>query len=366
MPRGTAETTTGDFTRRDFLRAASALTLVGSARATPNHDTRAVILLLLVGGPSQLDSFDPKPDAPAEVRGPFRSIATRTPGLRLCEHLPRLADRLDRVALIRGVHHDQAPIHETGLQILQAGAVAGPGEVAVPIGLRAARMVGSRGDGPGWAILPGRLDSTGVAIGQGQEVPDGPPVDSPFRSNPGELDRLVQAEPPRVRETYGDSDFGRSCLAARRLIEQGARLVTVNMYPGVFGVPGWDVHGGAPFSTFDDYATKVLPTFDHVFDALLTDLERSGRLDQTLVIASGEFGRSPRVNSRGGRDHWPAVWTALAAGGGVAGGVSIGSSDRLGCEPYDRPVPLAELSRLLAREVGLVEVGPQSLPELFA
>jgi uncharacterized protein (DUF1501 family) len=120
-------------------------------------------------------------------------------------------------------------------------------------------------------------------------------------------------------------------------------VATVNMFDTVFGRVSWDGHGASPFSTFDDYARELLPTFDRAFGALLDDLERTGRLDSTLVVAAGEFGRSPRINASGGRDHWPGVWTVALAGGGIRGGQVIGSSDAHAAGPADRPVTLPDL-----------------------
>jgi uncharacterized protein (DUF1501 family) len=138
------------------------------------------------------------------------------------------------------------------------------------------------------------------------------------------------------------------------------------MYPSVFGAPSWDVHGAAPFSTFDDYARIVLPTFDRAFTALLDDLDVRGRLGSTLVLATGEFGRTPKLNPRGGRDHWPGAWTALAAGGGVQGGQAIGKTDAHAAEPKDRPIATTELAATIADGLGLAGSATRSVGELFA
>jgi uncharacterized protein (DUF1501 family) len=148
----------------------------------------------------------------------------------------------------------------------------------------------------------------------------------------------VALEPERIRDEYGRSTFGQSCLLARRLVEGGVRVVTVNMFETVFNHVTWDCHGGSPFSTLDDYARILLPDFDRAFSALIDDLERRGRLERTLVVASGEFGRTPRLNSAGGRDHWPGVWSIAMAGGGVQGGRVVGRSDPHAAYPADRPV----------------------------
>ncbi len=129
---------------------------------------RSVILLLLVGGPSQLETWDPKPDAPAELRGPFGSIATRCPGVRISEHLPRLAARMDRLAIIRSLHHEEAPIHETGCQLLQTGRLCRAGEEAPHFGSLAAHVLGARNGMPAFALLPGPIRATGIDIPHGQ------------------------------------------------------------------------------------------------------------------------------------------------------------------------------------------------------
>ncbi len=163
----------------------------------------------------------------------------------------------------------------------------------------------------------------------------------------------LAAERVATRDAYGPTTFGQSCLLARRLVEAGARLVTVNMYETVFNRPSWDCHGSRPFSTFDDYARDVLPTFDRAFSALLDDLSARGLLETTLVVATGEFGRTPRLNASGGRDHWPGVWTAALAGGGTRGGQVIGSSDPHASAPSDRPVRPAELVATMYRSLGI-------------
>ena len=348
--------------RRDFFRASGAFGLAlgarGRARAAEGSEQRAVIFLMMVGGPSQLETWDPKPDAPSDVRGPFRSIATTVPGVRVNEYLPRIARRMDRLTLIRSLHHDAAPIHETGHQLLQTGKLSRPGQEHPYFGSVVASQVTS--DVPVSVILPARIGHTGVSIPQGQSA--GPlgkefePVvlgaDPNARAyNPSRLPLPptlrrafdLSAEPDAVRDAYGRTTFGQSCLLARRLVESGVRVVTVNMFESVFHRLSWDCHGSAPFSTLDDYRRTLLPMFDLAYSALLDDLERSARWDKTLVVAAGEFGRSPRLNLSGGRDHWPQVWSAALAGGGVRGGQVIGASDRIAAEPADRPIRPEEL-----------------------
>ncbi len=311
-----------------------------AAPSAPTAGDRSVILLMLVGGPSQLETFDPKPDAPDDVRGPFASIATRVPGVRIGEHLPRVAARMDKLALVRSLHHDQAPIHETGLQLMQTGRVSRNDDHPHFGAVASARF--DRGGGrSSFALLPGPIVDTGVRMPRGQTAGDLDPRHAPTILDPDAVPDIV-AEPRRTREAYGASRFGRCCLAARKLVEAGVRVVTVNMYDTVFNRVSWDCHGCRPFSTMDDYRREVLPTFDRAFSALIDDLDARGMLATTLVAAVGEFGRTPRLNDRGGRDHWPGVWSGLLAGGGVQGGRVVGASDPRGAEPADRPVSPAE------------------------
>src|SRR4051794_30856809 len=173
-------------TRRDFLRvgglATLGLTLPEPTRlaAASTGGERSVIMLLLVGGPSQLETWDPKPDAPAEIRGPFRSIATAVPGLRISEHLPRIARRMDRLTLIRSLHHDAAPIHETGHQLLQTGRLCRQGEEAPHIGSVVARLQGARNDLPPFVVLPRPIGNTGVGVPHGQAAGLLGPAYEPF------------------------------------------------------------------------------------------------------------------------------------------------------------------------------------------
>jgi uncharacterized protein (DUF1501 family) len=399
LGNGMAKTCSGP-TRRDFLRVgglgALGLTLAETdiARAAGAGADRAVILLLLVGGPSQLETFDPKPSAPSEIRGPFRAIETNVPGIRLGEHLPRLAQRMNQVALLRTLHHDAAPIHETGQQLLQTGRLSRPGEESPHAGSVAAKILGIKGDLPPFVIVPGPIANTGVGVSHGQSAGTLGPAFDPFHlnANPAAPDydahaaldracRFLDSSTERsaaatsvadrllnrrtrsafdlskelgaVRDSYGRDTFGQSCLLARRLVESGVRMVTVNMFETVFHKVTWDCHGSAPFSNLADYASELLPTFDRAYCALLDDLSRRGLLESTLVVATGEFGRTPRLNPSGGRDHWPSVWSGLVAGGGTRGGQAIGSSDSMGGEPVDRPVAPAELVATVYRSLGI-------------
>ncbi len=436
ISQGIVKTCEG-FTRREFLRVGGlglgslGLTLTRSAaRAAPadrrGHD-RAVILLLLVGGPSQLETFDPKPDAPREIRGPFNSIATRVPGVRICEHLPRLADRMDRLALVRSLHHDAAPIHETGYQLLQTGRLCPPGEEHPHLGAVTRCLTERQSSVPSCVVLPGPIQNTGVRASHGQTAGWLGPAYEPFTivGDPGSpawdgratldqtrrwLDRSrddfdlpgllaaapaaatsaltpeassafrLDREPGAVRDAYGRNSFGQSCLLARRLVESGVRMVTVNMFDTVFDKTTWDCHGSAPFSTLEDYSGSLLPTLDRALSTLLDDLDSRGLLETTLVVATGEFGRTPRLNIAGGRDHWPGVWSALLAGGGVRGGQVVGASDPHAGAPSSRPVRPQELLATMYRSLGIapdhrlqnpagepfvLAAGAQAIAELF-
>jgi Protein of unknown function (DUF1501) len=341
-------------TRRDFLRVGGVglgalgcgLSKVDDFAEIASSPERSVILLLLVGGPSQLETWDPKPDAPAEVRGPFRSIATRCPGVRICEHLPRMAARMDRLALVRSMYHESAPIHETGYQLLQTGRLCRAGEQHPHIGSVVARLEGPRNGVPPFVLVPGTIASTGVDVPRGQAAGWLGAAYDPFALADDPPKRglgATTAGGEKASRAYGRTTFGRSCLLARRLVESGVRVVTVNMFDTVFNRVTWDCHGALPFSTLDHYAREVLPTFDQAFTALIDDLERRGRLDTTLVVAAGEFGRSPRLNASGGRDHWPGAWSVVLAGGGVRGGQVVGASDAHAAAPADRPATPQDL-----------------------
>lgn len=362
--------------RRTFLQAGGLGTLGlglglsgrGTARAASGQEP-ALILLMLVGGPSQLDTFDPKPDAPAEIRGPFDAIATRVPGVQLSSGLPRLAQRSDRFALIRTLNHDAAPIHETGQQLIQTGRLDAGGVEWPHLGALAAQQLGPRGNRSPFVVLGGPIGHTGVQVSHGQTAgvlgeafaPCLPDVDPAARTAALARALNLASERPETVASYGPSGFGADCLRARRLVEAGSRVVVVNMYQTVFGGPSWDAHGREPFATLADYRDHVLPGFDQAVAALLDDLQARGRLDSTLVVATGEFGRTPRLNVHGGRDHWTGAWSALVAGGGVQGGRVLGTTDAHAAEPIDRPVAPAELFATMHAALGL---DPHRLPTL--
>jgi hypothetical protein len=403
-------------TRRDFLRVGSlgagaiGLTLADLARA----DTKAAsdvscILLLLVGGPSHLDTWDPKPEAPDRVRGPFQPIQTNVPGIQIAETFPRMARRADRYALVRSVHHDAPPIHETGHQLIQTGRLAGSGQASPHFGSVLSALRGRRwADAPPYVVLPSPVGDTGVSVDHGQGagylgadhepvIVRGDPlsgglsvaVDSSHRhfdrtasvrdaGSMAAFDRVfagrskrafdLGTEPEGLRDRYGRNTFGQSCLLARRLVEAGVRLVTVNMFETVFDNLTWDCHadGGSLPTTLDDYRQTLCPMFDAAYTTLLDDLHERGLGQNTLVLAMGEFGRTPEMNTRGGRDHWPGCWTVLFSGASIGGGQVIGASDAIGAAPADRPVAPADLAATVYRALGLDPAtqlpGPEGRP----
>jgi uncharacterized protein (DUF1501 family) len=160
-------------------------------------------------------------------------------------------------------------------------------------------------------------------------------------------------ESDQVRDRYGRTRFGQSCLLARRLVERGVRFVTVNTFITVFNEITWDIHGSKPFTSIQGMKEIVAPMYDQGYSALLEDLFERGMLDSTMVAALAEFGRTPKVNPTGGRDHWPQCWTVSFAGGGVKGGRAIGKSDEIGGYPTERPVEPKEIIATIFHGLGL-------------
>lgn len=368
MSAGEVITDADGVSRRDFLRAGS-LTVVGlsgAARASslavvPN---RRAIFILMTGGVSQLETFDPKPNAPSSIRGPFKSIETSVPGTRFGESLPRLARRADHLAVIRSLNHDAAPIHETGQQLLQTGQLSMSGVTFPNWGSLVSQAVPSRNGIPSNVILPKLVTGTGVTAYRGQQ--------SGLLGSEWEptLDQSQLAEEPAsIRRFYGETPFGRSLLRARQLVEQGTRCVTVNLFDSLDNQITWDCHGDercGPATLFD-YQDRLCPEFDQALSGLLDDLCQRGLLDDTLVIATGEFGRTPQVNENMGRDHWPNCWSAIVAGGKISGGKIIGASDSSASEPIDRPVAPGEITATLLNWCGVdgssqtIEVGGHTM-----
>jgi hypothetical protein len=336
-------------TRRDFLRAGSAasVALLGAplVSAAPTTAQRC-ILLCLTGGPSQFETWDPKPDAPAEVRGPFGTIATSVPGVRLGEHLPRSAALAHRFTIVRCVHHEAAPVHEAGWQLLQTGALSSDG-IHPHLGALLAHQGGAERS---FVVLPGPLGHLGLEVSRGQGAGTLGSACEPVMCRPS-----VAAEPAPVRERFGRNTLGDCCLAACRLVEKGVRCVTVNMFDRLAERVTWDCHAAPPSlpATLDDYRRTLCPMFDLAFAALLEELHQRGLLETTLVAVLGEMGRTPRVNAAGGRDHWTRAWSIVLAGGGMPAGAVVGATDRTGAEPVDTPLSAAEVHVLLRQALQL-------------
>lgn len=352
--------------RREFIRASAltGATLLGTRDLVAGEGAnraKSCILLMLVGGPSQFETFDPKPDAPAEIRGPFRSITTRTTGVRLSEHLPRLANLSHRYTIVRTVHHDAPPIHEAGLQLLQTGRLCPTGVGFPHVGAVLTQQSEPQRTGVApFVILPAAIGNMGMGIANGQSrgfLDDR--CDPHVESRLG--DRLTTAE----RDRYGKSAFGDSCLRARQLVEAGTRCAVVNMFDTVYDRVTWDCHADrhSLASTLDDYRRTLCPMLDHALSALLGDLQERGMLNETLVVAMGEIGRSPRLNAHGGRDHSSRCWSIVLAGGGVRGGQVIGASDRHAAEPASRPVHCGEVAASIYHAMGLSPRTYLTLPD---
>jgi hypothetical protein len=442
--------------RRDFLHAGALSVLgLGMTQWTALKSFGAVrkdaqdvnvILIMLIGGPSQLDTWDMKPNAPAEIKGPYKPIGTNVPGIEICEVFPRMAKNADKFALVRSVNHTAAAVHDTGHQMMQTGRLFQGGVEYPHYGCVVSKLRGPKGDVPAHVLLPRPIGNTGGGMPHGQNagflgkafdpfvlnadpsdpnfrVPDMLPPDylaglrvdrrkdwrvsvdktvSAFETSQDArlLDTTFQQaytlmtsqkaraafelhqEPDKTREKYGLNQFGQSCLLARRLVEAGVRFVTINMFETVFDEITWDIHGSKPFSPISCYRELVGPMFDNAYSSLLEELSERGMLDNTMVLALGEFGRTPKVNPAGGRDHWPQCWTSIIAGGGVKGGQVYGASDEIGAFPKDKPVTPArlaatvyhalgidletELSGAQGRPIPVVDRGNDPLLELFS
>lgn len=410
-------------TRRAFLRWGAALPLGGAlgmqrpaALAAGYGEARAksVLLIWLWGAPSHLDTFDPKPKAPASHRGPFTPIATRTPGIQFTELLPRLAARSDRFSLVRS-NRTTAPGHPDAGTVALTGSAEAPGPVWPNFGSIVARH---RGDGrlPPFISLgrgiPRDVVRPVVGYGGGQwgkaydpfmvscsetgevDIPTLKLIDglSPDRLSDrrlllAELDRAerraddsklldwnrtyesayalltspearqaldLSRESESTRAAYGQTSFGQSCLLARRLVEASVPYIQVNWSQYVEAMTpkcdfGWDTH----IYNFELLADRHGPIFDRAFAALLDDLDARGLLDTTLVVAMGEFGRTPRINGQAARDHWPNCYFSLWAGGGIQPGRVIGASDRLGEEPVTAPIFPVSVGTTICELAGL-------------
>lgn len=344
-----------------------------AASAAARSARRSCIFIVLTGGPSQLETFDPKPDAPSTIRGPFLPVQTTVPGLSLSETLPQLSQQAKSFSLLRSLSHDAAALHETGLQLIQTGRLTQQRCVPPTIGSIVASRANYTGEFAPFVMLPGQLQQTGLQADRGQSAaflgsewnarPCPLPVeigaidaeDCEFESTAWRTLKDLTGEQAAVRLKYGASSFGKSCLTARRLVEQGVPFVTINMFDSLVKRITWDCHAaGSELPTrLQDYRDTVCPQFDQGLAALLEDLDQRGLLDSTLVVAVGEFGRTPRLNRHGGRDHWTGCWSALLAGCGLPGGQVLGGSDPHGAAPADRPIHPAELVATIYAALGI-------------
>jgi hypothetical protein len=344
--------------------------------------------------------WDLKPDAPEGFRGEFRPVATRAPGIRICEHLPRVAAVMDRCALVRSLSHG-ITAHGPGTVYMATGHPPTPALEYPSLGALAARVLppaagvppyvlfgGARASGfagqagfLGAAYNPFDVDGAGTggrARLEGVALPEGftlgqlenrrqlrDRLDARFRALdeadvPASLDRFqqqaldilradrtrqgldVSREPDAVREGYGRTAFGQSVLAARRLVEAGVRFVTV-------GLGGWDTHAG----NFGTLQNRLLPQVDRALSSLVSDLHQRGLSAGTVVYCAGEFGRTPRVNPAAGRDHWARAMAVFLAGGGLRAGYAHGSTDRHGEAPADTPCSPADVAATIFQVLGI-------------
>jgi len=348
--------------RRDFLRVGG-LSVVGMSVAeqaalakSDRAQRRSCILVLMTGGPSQYETFDPKPEAPIEIRGSIRSIETAIPGVRFSEGLPRLAGRANKLAVIRSLNHDASPIHETGYQLLQTGKLSGRGLVQPHVGSVVSQQLGQRGGIPASVIMPAPLENTGVQTTRGQEAGFlGESHQSIMDACLDDAEYSYEDESKSTRRAYGATRIGRLCCRARQLVQAGVRCVTINMFDTLAEQITWDCHARKPFAPANvfDYRDTLCPQFDQAMAAMLDDLDQNGLLNDTLVVATGEFGRTSKLNENGGRDHWTEAWSGIVAGAGINGGQVIGQTDKYGRNSVDRPVALNELHATICEQVGL-------------
>ena len=408
--------------RRDFLRLGVAgvfgcgLTLPRLLAATGKTNDVSLIYLYLHGGLSTMDTWDPKPDAPAEFRGDFKTIATSVPGVQFGEHTPKLAQMLDKFSLIRSFRHHNSDHGAADHYMLtgyfpQAGFNGGvkPNNQKPSFGSIISRKLGPRGAVPPYVCLPKMHPSCGSAyLGAGAApfvidadpnapdfaVPDVVPPPSLDASRLddrkhmlAEIDRFrqgaevkankhvnsvnvfqqkafdlmtsadakkafdVHAESDKLRDDYGRNSLGQSCLMARRLVEAGVRCVTIDH-------SNWDTHN-------DNFNTlkRQLPSLDAGLSTLFRDLAERGLYERTLVLVTGEFGRTPRINKDAGRDHWGPAFSVLLGGGGIHGGRVLGKSDARAEKPASDPYGPEDLAATLCRQLGIDPADEFHTPE---
>jgi hypothetical protein len=404
--------------RREMLKVGG-LSLAGltladffrSSQASPGSERReaACIFLWLDGGPSHFETFDPKPDTPDTIRGPYGAMQTNVPGMQICELLPRLAQHMDKCVLVRSMSHNvdsHSPVP------MLTGAVGDNTSYGAVI----SRIQGYRGNMPPYVHVGSRLGVGGGRLGAPffpVEIadPTGTRVQLPqfalsadihadrfnqrrelltaverFRQTTHAneaIERMDQSyqravdiltstqvrdafdlsrEPEALRDRYGANLFGQSCLLARRLVQAGSRFIEVKWYDGP-AWDAWDVHG-ADLGGMVRMEQHLCPRLDQGLSALLQDLHERRMLQSTLIVVGGEFGRTPRLNRSGARDHFPYCFTYLLAGGGLQGGRVVGASDRTGSRPAHTPVSPAQFAATLYRLVGIDTTDPRMRPFL--
>jgi uncharacterized protein (DUF1501 family) len=374
--------------RRDFLKVGAigaGLSLSGYLRLAAAGEVgpakaKAAIFVNLTGGPSHMDTFDLKPEAPAEYRGQFNPIKTNAPGVEISEHLPKLAQCADKFAILRGVTHTLAA-HELGTEYVNTGSRPIPSLEYPGYGAVVTKELGGPKDLPPFVAIPNSnqrpgflgvqyapLNTTsapragqpynvrGISLGNGVTVEEVErrnnllaDLDKTFAAVESNsqlltgLDRFseqalaiitsrrareafdVSKESPTFAKPFGETPFGMSCLLATRLVESGVRFVTLTL-------GGWDTH----IDNFTRLKTRLLPDLDTGLSALFNGLTEKGLLDTTTVFVTGEFGRTPKINTRsaeGGRDHYPRCMFMVLAGGGLRGGQVLGESDETASAP---------------------------------
>ena len=364
---------------------------------------RSCILIWLSGGPSHIDTFDPKPDAAVDVRGEFKAIPTKVPGLSISEVYPRLAAMMDRATLLRAVTSPEAD-HDRAAHHLLTGYRPSPAVVYPSFGSVVSKSrEAARGLLPSYVAVPDApvFSSSGYLTpaydpfgvngdpnAQGFRVRDLTPPDrltldrlNRRRGMVRTLDKFsrdlgttpltasrdqftdqayelltssaaqsafrIEAEPAATRDRYGRTSLGQSCLLARRLVESGVSFVTVNDRGA--GQLGWDTHQ----QNFPRIKDQLAPPIDRGVSALLSDLDARGLLDETMVVMMGEFGRTPKINPMGGRDHHGRANCAFLAGGGIPSGLVLGRTDARGDSPADRPTTPADLAAVVYTHLGI-------------
>lgn len=398
--------------RRDLLHVGG-LTALGltvsdrislqSANAADIATAKSCILIWLDGGPSHLETFDLKPDAPQEVRGPFDPIATNVPGIQIGEYLERTANVMDHVALVRsmtstlGEHNFASHYLLTGYKPTPALVYPGMPSVlthtrgggeSLPANIALQRPNPMLGHGylegatspfvvvgdpsrPDFKVkdlsprdgmsvnrltrrksLRDAVDSLARRVEQSEQPPADSSFEQAYRLTASSQARAafdLADESQSTRNRYGRHQLGQSCLMARRLIEAGAGFVTVTDR-------GWDTHENLVNRLKEGFtggSVGKIPKLDVAYSALIEDLAQRGLLDSTLVIVMGEFGRTPKLNPRGGRDHWPRAFSVALAGGGIRGGQVVGKSDSHGERPADRPVTPSDLAWTIYHLLGI-------------